>query len=95
MVHLKDYRIGQLPESALEALAAGDRVGFMTAFTGVVQFAEVGEGNLDFAAIVEESLASDARYLLVEQDDLYGRDVFDCLQTSYDNLVGLGYDGLF
>jgi sugar phosphate isomerase/epimerase len=94
MVHLKDYRIGTLPESAFEALASGDVVGFMRDFTGVVQFAEVGEGNLDFTAIIDQSLASGAEYLLVEQDDLYGRSVFDALQTSYDNLVALGYADL-
>lgn len=95
MVHLKDYRIGAIPDEAFAALSAGDHKTFMAAFTGVVQFAEVGEGNLDFRAIIEESLASEVQYLLVEQDDLYGRDVFDCLQTSYDNLVGLGYSALF
>jgi sugar phosphate isomerase/epimerase len=94
MVHLKDYRIGTLPESAFEALSSGDVVGFMRDFTGVVQFAEVGEGNLDFTAIIDQSLASGAEYLLVEQDDLYGRSVFDALQTSYDNLVALGYADL-
>lgn len=91
MVHLKDYRIGTLPESAFEALASGDVVGFIRDFTGVVQFAEVGEGNLDFTAIIDQTLASGAEYLLVEQDDLYGRSVFDALQTSHDNLVALGY----
>jgi sugar phosphate isomerase/epimerase len=95
MVHLKDYRIGQIPADAFASLAAGDHKSFMAAFTGVVQFAEVGEGNLDFRGIIEESLASEVQYLLVEQDDLYGRDVFDCLQTSYDNLVALGYSELF
>jgi sugar phosphate isomerase/epimerase len=94
MVHLKDYRIGTLPESAFEALSSGDAVGFMRDFVGVVQFAEVGQGNLDFTAIIEQSLASGAEYLLVEQDDLYGRSVFDALQTSHDNLVALGYAGL-
>ncbi|WP_224760480.1 sugar phosphate isomerase/epimerase [Salinibacterium sp. ZJ450] len=95
MVHLKDYRIGQMPTEALDSLAKGDFAAFMTAFTGVVQFAEVGEGNLDFTAIIEQSLASDAKYLLVEQDDLYGRTVWQALQTSYDNLVALGYKHLF
>ena len=95
MVHLKDYRIGQLPAEAFDALARRDIPAFMTAFAGVVQFAEVGEGNLDFPAIIQESLRIGARYLLVEQDDLYGRTAFECLQTSYDSLVGLGYGELF
>jgi sugar phosphate isomerase/epimerase len=95
MIHLKDYRIGRLPESAFAALSAGDHPAFMAAFTGVVQFAEVGEGNLDFRGIIEQSIASSAEYLLVEQDDLYGRNVFDALTTSRENLVALGYGDLF
>lgn len=95
MIHLKDYRIGQLPDEAFAALGQGDFAGFMGAFTGVVQFAEVGEGNLDWRGIIPASIEAGAKYLLVEQDDLYGRDVFDCLQTSYDNLVALGFGDLF
>jgi len=95
MVHLKDYRIGELPESSFGLLDAGDIMGFMTEFKNVVQFAEVGEGNLDFASIVPAAQAAGARYLLVEQDELYGRTVWDALQTSYDNLVALGHADLF
>jgi len=95
MVHLKDYRIGQLGEDAFEALERGDVAAFMAAFGSVVQFAEVGEGNLDFTAIVEEGVRIGARYLLVEQDDLYGRTPLECLRTSRDNLVALGFGDLF
>ncbi|MBT2594225.1 sugar phosphate isomerase/epimerase [Arthrobacter sp. ISL-72] len=95
MVHLKDYRIGQLPESAFGLLESGDVAGFMAAFKDVVQFAEVGEGNLDFPAIIPAARAAGARYLLVEQDQLYGRTVWDALQTSYDNLVAMGHADLF
>jgi sugar phosphate isomerase/epimerase len=95
MIHLKDYRIGQLPPEAFASLAAGDFPAFMREFVGVVQFAEVGEGNLDWRGIIPASIDAGARYLLVEQDQLYGRDVFDCLQTSYDNLVALGFGDLF
>lgn len=95
MVHLKDYRIGQLPESAFGLLESGDVAGFMTEFKDVVQFAEVGEGNLDFPSIVPAAKAAGAQYLLVEQDQLYGRTVWDALQTSYDNLVAMGHADLF
>ena len=64
----------------------------MQAFNDVVQFAEVGEGTLDMDAIIKQSLASGAKYFFIEQDNLYGRDVFDCLKTSYDNIVKLGYE---
>lgn len=95
MIHLKDYRIGQLSPEAFGFLAKGDIAGFMEQFKDVVQFAEVGEGNLDFASIIEHAQAAGAQYLLVEQDQLYGRTVWEALQTSYDNLVALGAADLF
>ena len=95
MVHLKDYRIGQLPEEGIAAYEAGDHAEFQKHFRDLVQFAEVGEGNLDFASIVPAAIDAGAQYLLVEQDELYGRTVFDCLSTSYDNLVALGFGDLF
>jgi sugar phosphate isomerase/epimerase len=95
MVHLKDYRIGELPEASFEMLDSGDIMGFMAEFKNVVQFAEVGEGNLDFASIIPAAQAAGAEYMLVEQDELYGRTVWDALQTSYDNLTAMGHSNLF
>ncbi|GAB4098045.1 sugar phosphate isomerase/epimerase [Sinomonas halotolerans] len=95
MVHLKDYRIGVLPEEGIAAYEAGDFAAFMGHFASVVQFAEVGEGNLDFGAIIPAAIDAGAEYLLVEQDQLYGRTVFEALQTSHDNLVALGFADLF
>lgn len=95
MVHLKDYRIGQMPESALGYLESGDFVNFMTEFKNVVQFAEVGEGNLDFPSIVPAAEAAGAQYLLVEQDELYGRTVWEALETSHRNLTAMGFGNLF
>ena len=95
MVHLKDYRIAMLPESAFALMESGDMAGFMAEFKNVVQFAEVGEGNLDFPAIIEQSQASGAEYLLVEQDELYGRTVWEALGTSHRNLTAMGFGNLF
>lgn len=95
LIHLKDYRIGNLPTEALELLKSGDHKGFMAQFSGIVQFAEVGEGNLEFPAIIDAALATGVQHLLVEQDDLYGRDALDCLVTSRDNLRSMGYAHLF
>lgn len=91
LVHLKDYRVTTLPPAALDLLQAGDLAGFMQAFTNVVQFAEVGAGNINFGAVIPQALASGAEYLLVEQDDLYGRDAYDCLTDSMAHIRGLGY----
>jgi sugar phosphate isomerase/epimerase len=95
MVHLKDYRIGEMPAAAFGMLQAGDFPGFMQEFKNVVQFAEVGEGNLDFPSIIDAAQAAGAEYMLVEQDELYGRTVWEALQTSYDNLVAMGHSDLF
>lgn len=95
MVHLKDYRIGMMPESAMGYLQDGDFVSFMNEFKNVVQFAEVGEGNLDFPSIVPAAEAAGAQYLLVEQDELYGRTVWEALETSHRNLTAMGFSGLF
>ncbi|NDL67496.1 sugar phosphate isomerase/epimerase family protein [Anaerotalea alkaliphila] len=92
LLHLKDYRIGKFDASKVDM---GDMAAFMAAFTGTVEFAEVGEGNLDMKAIIEAGLAAGSRYFLIEQDNQYGRDPFDCLQTSKDNLEKLGYGAWF
>jgi len=68
---------------------------FFEKFTNLIEFAEVGEGNLDMTAIIEAGLESGVQYFLIEQDDTYGRDPFDCLKISADNLRELGYADWF
>ncbi len=95
LLHLKDYRIGvmQAPEADLST-----REGMMAAYAAmnnIVEFAEVGEGTLDIPACIQAGLAGGSEYFLVEQDMSYGRDPFDCLKTSHDNLVAMGYGDWF
>lgn len=92
LIHLKDYRI-RFDTSAVAGEFSREK--FYAAFTGAVQFAEVGEGNLPMKEIIETGLACGSEYFLIEQDDLYGRDPFDCLATSRDNLHKLGYKDWF
>lgn len=92
LLHLKDYRIGQMD---LSFLAGGDMGKFGQAFSNVVEFAEVGEGNLDMKGIIEAGLESGSQYFLIEQDNTYGRDPYDCLKISGDNLKKLGYGDWF
>lgn len=94
LVHLKDYRIAVPPPEAFEALTAGDRATWGEYWSKIVQFAEVGQGNLDFAGVVEAGVDAGAEYLLIEQDDQYGRDIFDCLSDSREHLISLGYADL-
>lgn len=95
LIHLKDYRVGDIPEEAFKALDEGDVLTFYTAFTNIIEFAELGQGSMDYKPIIEQALESGVRYLLVEQDMLYGRDPFDCLADSRDHLITLGYKDLF
>jgi sugar phosphate isomerase/epimerase len=92
LLHLKDYRIGQMDLSEVDF---NDMAKFMHIFTNTIEFAEVGEGNLNIPAIMEAGHESGAQYFLVEQDDVYGRDPFDCLKTSAENLRKLGYSDWF
>jgi len=55
------------------------------------RFAEVGEGNLNWKSILEQAEQSGVKYLLVEQDNCYGRDPFESLAISYKNLASWGY----
>lgn len=47
------------------------------------KMAPVGQGNMNFAGILEACLRDGVEYALVEQDDCYGEDPFACLQTSF------------
>lgn len=97
LLHLKDYRIGEmpLPDGGLDMSNKESIMKFMQAFTNIVQFAEVGEGTLDIKGCMEAGLKGGSEYFLVEQDDCYGRNPFDSLKISHDNLVKLGYGSWF
>ena len=96
LLHLKDYRIGQM--QAEPDVDFNTREGMMKVYASmnnIVEFAEVGEGTLDIPACIEAGLNGGSEYFLVEQDMTYGRDPFDCLKTSHDNLVKMGYGDWF
>ena len=96
LLHLKDYRIGQM--QAEPDVDFNTREGMMKVYASmnnIVEFAEVGEGTLDIPGCIEAGLAGGSEYFLVEQDMTYGRDPFDCLKTSHDNLVKMGYGDWF
>ena len=96
LLHLKDYRIAamEMEENADFSTKEGMMKAY-AAMNNIVQFAEVGEGTLDIPACIEAGLAGGSEYFLVEQDLSYGRDPFDCLKTSHDNLVKMGYGDWF
>ncbi|GAE91880.1 hypothetical protein JCM21714_847 [Gracilibacillus boraciitolerans JCM 21714] len=93
LIHLKDYRIGNLDVTEEDLKDMGN---FFNKFVNLIEFAEVGgEGNLNMPAIMEASLEAGAKYFLIEQDDTYGRDPFDCLYDSAENLRKMGYADWF
>ena len=94
LLHLKDYRIGNVE---MPNMAGPDGMQkFVEAFFyKPVQFAELGTGTLPLKECIEAGLAGGAEYFLVEQDETYGRDPFECLKASHDHLVELGYADWF
>jgi len=96
LLHLKDYRIAAMEVD--ENVDFNSKEGMMKAYaamSNIVQFAEVGEGTLDIPACIEAGLNGGSEYFLVEQDMTYGRDPFESLKISHDNLVAMGYGDWF
>ncbi len=54
------------------------------------RMAPIGDGNLNFKKIIAAAEKAGAEYLLVEQDNCYGEDPFECLKRSYEYLKSLG-----
>ena len=52
----------------------------------------VGEGNINFEAVIAAAADAGTEYLLVEQDFCHEEDPFDCMRRSYNNLKALGLD---
>ena len=94
LLHLKDYKIANVE---MPDMTKGfDMKAFANAFFAQpVRFAELGAGSLPLKDCIEAGLAGGAEYFLIEQDDSYGRDPFDCLRDSRDHLIELGYADWF
>ena len=72
-----------------------DPKAFMAAFSDIVEFAEIGEGNLPVKECIEAGFAEGSEYFLIEQDTTYGRDPFESLRISKENLEKMGYADWF
>jgi sugar phosphate isomerase/epimerase len=53
-------------------------------------FAEISEGNMNFRGILQACLDIGVEWAPVEQDNCYGRDPFESLSISYNNLMNMG-----
>ena len=74
---------------------SGGVAGIMRAMSDVVEFAEIGEGNLDMKAIIDLAGETGVEHIFIEQDNTYGRDPFESLEISARNLKVLGYEERF
>ena len=52
-----------------------------------IRIASIGEGNMNYDAIIEACLETGVEYGFVELDDCYGEDPFECLARSYKFLT--------
>lgn len=74
-VHTKDFGIGDMG-ATWEARP--------------IKFAPVGEGNIDWASVIELCRKNGVKSYAIEQDDCYGRDAFDCVRSSFEYLKKMG-----
>lgn len=56
-----------------------------------VRMAPVGEGNLNHPAILDACRRTGVEFAFVEQDHCYGRDPFECLDSSLQYLRAAGF----
>jgi len=54
-----------------------------------IRFGEIGQGNIEFAPLIATAEAHGCKYFIVEQDQWYDRDPFDCAADSYAALRAL------
>lgn len=91
LIHVKDYRVAALPQEAIDLFNAGNVAEGYDKFVNIIQFAEVGQGNMNWPNLMPAAKAAGAEYFFIEQDMTYGRDPFDCIKDSREYLRSIGY----
>lgn len=56
------------------------------------KMAVIGEGNINFDGVFKSAAIAGTKHMLVEQDDCYGEDPFECLKRSYEYLKANGFE---
>ena len=79
------------PAQWLERLAGRIPVIHLKDCAAEQRMAVIGEGNINFDRVFEKAEAGGTMYMMVEQDDCYGEDPFDCLKRSYQYLKARGF----
>lgn len=57
-----------------------------------IRMSPVGNGNMNFDSIIEAAKFAGSQHVLIEQDNCYGADPFDCLETSMKYLLSKGLE---
>lgn len=91
LIHVKDYRVSALPQEAIDLFESGKFQEGYDKFVNIIQFAEVGQGNMNWPKILPAAEKAGAEYFFIEQDMTYGRDPFDCIRDSREYLTSIGY----
>lgn len=91
LIHLKDFKVSPLETHYFDEMRLGNYEGVFEAFSQNIQFAPLGEGNLELLEMIDEALKSGSRYFFVEQDETYGEDTIECLRRSIDYLKSKNY----
>ena len=82
LYHIKDLRISN--QRTIKPAIGMDR------FSNI-QYAEIGEGNLDFTSIIPKAVDCGAKYFVIEQDETYERNSFDSVALSVANIRKMGF----
>ncbi|MCG7309890.1 sugar phosphate isomerase/epimerase [Brachybacterium sp. ACRRE] len=93
LIHVKDFRIAPLSKELYEQFST-DKISmkeFQEHFLNLAQFAEVGQGNMNWPDLLPAAEKAGAEYFLIEQDDTYGRDPIDAIRDSREYLRSIGY----
>ena len=85
-------KAGGDPASWLEKLSGRVPCIHLKDMTYEGNMAVIGEGNINFDRVFEKAEKSGTKYMLVEQDDCYGENPFDCLKRSYEFLKSKGFE---
>ncbi|MDR7328365.1 sugar phosphate isomerase/epimerase family protein [Corynebacterium guangdongense] len=91
LIHVKDYRVTSLPQEAIDLMTAGKIMEGYEKFVNIIEFAEVGQGNMNWPDLLPASVEAGAEFFFIEQDMTYGRDPYDCIRDSREYLTSIGW----
>ena len=90
LVHLKDYRIVMPPEGVEGTVTNPKELRKQ-----VIQFAEIGTGNMDMRGIIDACIETGVRYMPIEQDTSYDLSPFESIRISVENIRKMGFENCF